>query len=168
MSDDLPTSQRNPFPPGDSDRQEIWEMLVSRDIDAFVEANWDMVADDFVDEEFQGLDAGRGPNPDHWKLAFATLDAYRDAWLGQAAEFGAATWAGDARAQIFENTVLRDIEINGDRALARKKFDGVLTRADGGIDRMLWQTLYFCKRVGGHWKIGGFVGYLPNPMGGGQ
>ena len=34
-------------------------------------------------------------------------------------------------------------------------------RADGGQDRLDWQTLYFCARSNGRWKISGFVGYLP-------
>jgi hypothetical protein len=166
MADEVPASQRNPFPEGDPDRRAIWEMLVARDIDAFVAADWGAVAGDFVGAEFQGIDARRAPNPDHWRLAFPTLAAYRDAWLAQARDFGATEFAGDARAAIFEATVLRDIEIAGDRAVARKKFDGALARADGGSDRLLWQTLYFCRREAGRWKISGFVGYLPNPMGG--
>jgi hypothetical protein len=28
-----------------------------------------------------------------------------------------------------------------------------------------WQTLYFCRRAGGRWKLTGFAGYLPFPMG---
>ena len=29
---------KNPFPEGDADRHYLWEMLVRRDIDAFIEA----------------------------------------------------------------------------------------------------------------------------------
>jgi hypothetical protein len=35
----------NPFT-GDKDREQIWEMLVRRDIEAFVSQDWSMVADD--------------------------------------------------------------------------------------------------------------------------
>jgi hypothetical protein len=28
-----------------------------------------------------------------------------------------------------------------------------------------WQTLYFCRKVEGLWKLTGFVGYMPFPMG---
>lgn len=50
--------------------------------------------------------------------------------------------------------------------MARKKFDGTIRKADGGVETLNWQTLYFCRREDGVWRISGFVGYLPHPMGG--
>jgi hypothetical protein len=41
----------NPFPEK-TDRWAIWDMLVDRDIRAFVAVDWDMVADDFIEENF--------------------------------------------------------------------------------------------------------------------
>lgn len=155
----------NPFPVADADRHAIWTMLVERDIAAFLAADWSMVEDDFVAEGFMGIDGAGTDNPDHWRLAFPTLEAYGDEWLRQAKDFATLSFAEDPRTAIFSTTVLRDIEIEGDRALVRKKFDGGITRADGSRDVMNWQTLYFCRNVGGHWKITGFCGYLPNPMG---
>ena len=38
----------NPFPAADTARHSIWEMLVTRDIDAFLAADWSMVAGDFI------------------------------------------------------------------------------------------------------------------------
>lgn len=155
----------NPFAPEDADRHGIWEMLVNRDITAFLAADWPMVADDFVPAEFIGIDGGGETNPDKWTLAFPTLEAYRDTWLGQAQEFATQEFAEDPRAAIFTTTTLEEIEINGDRALVHKKFDGGLKKADGSFDRMNWQTLYYCKRVDGRFRISGFTGYLPFPMG---
>ena len=37
---------KNPFPAGDADRHALWEMLVRRDIDAFIGQDWSMVEDD--------------------------------------------------------------------------------------------------------------------------
>lgn len=165
MQEALPKKQQNPFSKIDPDREQIWNMLVSRDIDAFVAADWSMVADDFIAEAFVGIDGKRHPNPDKWVLAFPTLDIYRDEWLRQAREFQAIEFVGDARAAIFQATHLEEIEINDDRAIAHKKFDGEILKADGTSDRLLWQTLYFCKRQNGVWKLTGFTGYLPNPMG---
>ncbi|HTN61016.1 MAG TPA: hypothetical protein VL147_05615, partial [Devosia sp.] len=71
----------------------------------------------------------------------------------------------DQRTGIFRCTTLRDIDINGDIAVAHKKFDGDIALADGGKEVMNWQTLYFCRKVGGVWKLTGFVGYIPFPMG---
>ena len=62
----------------------------------------------------------------------------------------------------FAATRLEEIEMDGDAALVRKKFDGHLAKSDGSFDRMNWQTLYICRREGGRWKIAGFVGYLPH------
>lgn len=154
----------NPFP-ADADRRAIWEMLVTRDIAAFLAADWGMVADDFFADGFFGIDGCGTDNPDHWRLAFPSLEAYRDEWLSQARSFQTQEFAEDPRAAIFNTTVLRDIEIEGDRALARKKFDGGINRADGGRDVMNWQTLYYCRLHSGRWKLSGFCGYLPNPMG---
>jgi hypothetical protein len=44
----------NPFA-GDRDREQIWEMLVRRDIEAFVTENWSLVADDFDEPRFLGI-----------------------------------------------------------------------------------------------------------------
>lgn len=165
MADPMRDPFRNPFPSSDAARHAIWTMLVERDIDAFLAADWDMVAGDFVSEGFLGIDAKRSPNPDAWRLGFPTLAAYRDEWLRQARDFQTQRFAEDPRAAIFTTTMLEDIEVDGDMALARKKFDGGLKKADGGYDVMKWQTLYHCRRHEGRWKICGFTGYLPNPMG---
>lgn len=156
---------RNPFPATDTARHAIWEMLVTRDIDAFLAADWSLVAADFVEEGFIGIDGRKQISPDQWRLAFPTLSAYRDEWLRQARDFAGQSFAEDPRTAIFTTTVLEDIEISGDMALVRKKFDGGLSKADGTRDVMQWQTLYYCRLHEGHWKISGFTGYLPNPMG---
>ncbi|ODT69946.1 MAG: hypothetical protein ABS75_15065 [Pelagibacterium sp. SCN 63-23] len=154
----------NPFP-NDPDRSAIWTMLVPRDIKAYVHADWSMVADDFVTADFMGINGNRTDNPDGWTISFPTLDQYRDEWLRQAHEGQTVDYAEDQEAGIHRATSLTEIEISGDRAVAHKKFDGEIARADGGVDRLNWQTLYFCRRVEGQWKLTGFVGYLPYPMG---
>ena len=161
-------SDRDPFlnPFTDPDRRAIWDMLVPRDIDAFVSADWDAVAGDFVAANFTGISGNFQPDPQGYTLAFPTLDAYRAEWLRQAQDFAAArdagAFAGDPRDGIFAATRLEEIEMDGDAALVRKKFDGHLAKSDGSFDRMNWQTLYVCRREGGRWKIAGFVGYLPH------
>lgn len=156
---------RNPFPVSDSARHAIWEMLVTRDIDAYLAADWSMVADDFIEEGFLGVSGNKDANPDRWTLAFPTLTAYRDEWLRQAREGLDTAYGEDPRAAIFRTTQLEDIDIVGETALVRKKFNGGIRKADGSFDAMNWQTLYYCRRLHGHWKIAGFTGYLPNPMG---
>lgn len=149
----------NPFP-DDPDRHAIWEMLVRRDIEAFAAADWPMVAGDFDEERFLGIHAHNSLDPDGWNAAFPTLAAYKAEWLKQAAQAAATRYAEPLVEAIFRATTLDEIDITGDIALARKKFDGLIRRADGGADRLNWQTLYFCRRLADHWKITGFLGYL--------
>ncbi len=151
--------RQNPFP-DDPDRAAIWDMLVPRDIAAFVAADWSMVADDFVSGGFYGMNANKSPDASDWTIGFPTLEAYRDEWLRQAAQSRATRYAEDLSDGIHRATSLTRIEITGDMALAHKRFDGTIRLADGGSDRLNWQTLYVCRREAGRWKIAGFVGYM--------
>lgn len=154
----------NPFPATDPDRHAIWEMLVERDIAAFAAADWNLVANDFLAEEFQAMDARRSANPDSWRLAYPSLESYREEWLRQSMDLRSTHAEDDLAAALHALTTLRDIEISGDRAVARKKFDGAFQMRDG--ERTFrCQTLYHCRKAGGAWKISSFTGYLPNPMG---
>ena len=154
----------NPFP-HDPDRSAIWTMLVARDIDAFLARDWAIVEDDFIAEGFFGLHARFRPRPDDWIMAFPTLSQYRDEWLRQANETASIAYAEPLRPALFRATDLSVIDIVGARAVARKKFNGVIARADGGSDKLDWQTLYFCARRDDAWKITSFVGYLPRLLG---
>ncbi len=154
----------NPFPVADQDRHEIWEMLVRRDIQAFVTQDWSLVEDDFVAEGFFGLHAHNLGNPDGWRLAFPTLDVYRDEWLRQAATSAATEYDEPLGDALFRITHMRDIEIDGTRAVVHKKFDGRIRKRNGELEHLQWQTLYFCTKQDAHWKISSFVGYLPHPM----
>ena len=154
----------NPFP-DDADRSAIWTMLVERDIKAYVAADWSMVEADFVADDFMGIHGNKSDNPDGWTISFPTLAQYRDEWLRQAQEDQKVDYAEDVEAGIHRATSLTEIEITGERAIAHKKFNGEIKLKDGGVDRLNWQTLYFCRKVGGQWKLTGFVGYLPYPMG---
>jgi hypothetical protein len=155
----------NPFA-DDPDRSAIWTMLVPRDITAFVNADWGMVENDFIATDFMGINGNRKDNPDGWTISFPTLAQYRDEWIRQAREGQSVVYAEDQEAGIHRATSLTEIEISGERAVAHKKFNGEIKLADGGVDRLNWQTLYFCRKVEGQWKLTGFVGYLPYPMGG--
>lgn len=155
----------NPFDANtDSDRASIWRMLVERDCHAFTNSDWSRVADDFDEQNFDGIDAGGSSNPDRWTLRYPTLASYRDAWLTMAGSFRSmrlppATGHLDL---IYQVTRLNVIEIQGDRALAHKKFCGRQPLIDGGTYEVRAQSLYRLRRE--HettWRICGFVGYLP-------
>ncbi len=154
----------NPFPPEDADRHAIWEAAVRRDIDAFLAQDWAMCAEDFHAEHFMGIDARGETDPDRWALSYPTLEAYRDDWLRQAAEFASHRYRDDPREALFRATQLEAIEIRGESAILHKKFNGAITREDGTITPIVWQTIYRMRRIDRRWKLTGFVGYLPNPM----
>ena len=79
--------KQNPFPETDPDRNYIWEMLIKRDIEAFIREDWSRVAEDFLAEGFIGMDGGNSINPDSWKFRFPNLESYKIDWLKQAREF---------------------------------------------------------------------------------
>lgn len=149
----------NPFT-ADADRAQIWEMLVERDIAAFIAPDWGMVAGDFVEQGFLGIHAHKSPNPDDWTAAFPTLSEYRDEWLRQAHDSAKVEFAEPLAEAIHRATSLKQIDITGDTAVAHKKFDGTVKLADGSVDTLNWQTLYYCRKVEGRWKIAGFTGYM--------
>ncbi len=154
----------NPFPKN-SDRAEIWTMLVARDIQAFVNADWGMVDKDFIPEGFIGIDGKKINDPDQWTITFPNLELYKEEWLRQAEIFKNTDWSGNCIEDLHSLTDLTQIDVTGDVALAHKKFDGYLTKSDGQKDYLKWQTLYQCRKHRGRWKISGFVGYLPYPLG---
>lgn len=159
------TYDKNPFPEGDADRHFLWEMLVRRDIDAFLGQDWSMVEEDFAADRFFGMHAHFLNDADAWRLQFPKLEVYRDEWLRQAAATAATEYAEPLREALFRVTNMRDMDIDGDRAVLHKKFNGSVAKPGGEVERLNWQTLYFCSKLGGRWKIAGFVGYMPHPLG---
>lgn len=136
-------------------------MLVTRDIRAYCEADWSQVEDDFIEDEFYAVNAGKQTNPGSWSFAFSTLSHYRDEWIKQAKIGTNTEYAEPLEAAVHAATTLEQIEIANGRAIARKQFNGTIKRADGQIDELLWQTLYYLKKTDSGWKICGFTGYLP-------
>ena len=165
----IATYDTNPFAkpngsPRDEDRFALWEMLVRRDIHAFVAQDWSQCENDFLADEFQGIHAHRSTNPDTWTVAFPNLDTYREEWLRQAKATANIQFAEDLTQGIFRATTMRDIEINDNRAVCHKKFDGTIAKVDGTFDILAWQTLYYARKVKLHWRLTGFLGYLPHPF----
>jgi len=152
----------NPFEKG-SDRYELWEMLLERDIKAFVQQNWDLVADDFLENGFMGINARGKSNPDSWEMTYPNLESYKNDWLHQAKKFAETVYIESLEEALYQATNLRDIEVKGNKALLHKKFDGQIEHTNGTVDSLNWKTLYRCEKVGSRWKISGFTGYIPFP-----
>jgi hypothetical protein len=115
-----------------------------------------------LEPAFFSLDAGGSAEPEHWKISFPSLDDYAARWI----EYSRETTAEienpeEAERALLKASNLTEIEIEGDTALARKKFDGSIPLQRGRRSYLRWQTLYWLKRVDGQWRIVGFLGYLP-------
>jgi AraC-like DNA-binding protein len=123
--------------------------------------DWDAIKGHFMEEGFYGIDGRTQASIDAWCLTFPTLDAYRCQWLQEAAYVKRSIFNTDVRQAHYDATTLRDIEIEGDSALAHMKFDVWLTQTDGQRVNLQYQTLYVCRKKAGRWKIASFVGYLP-------
>lgn len=149
----------NPFPPGDADRFAIWEMLVRRDSDFFLGGDWSLVADDYVEAGFLGIDAALSLDPAGWRPAYPTVERYRDAAI-------AARWNADDLAEPLWPAWLRcqslaRIDIDGDAALAHKHIDGSIRRRTSSSLILRWRSVFHLRSIEGRWKIAGFTGYLP-------
>ncbi|MBN1488653.1 MAG: hypothetical protein JXA69_01945 [Phycisphaerae bacterium] len=152
----------NPFDAAsEPDRHAIWEMLVTRDNRAFASADWSLVANDFAADRFEGISANGSADPADWSLEYPTLDGYRDRWLHMAEEYRCKPVVGDRLTLLFELTTLDRIEIHTDRAVAWKQFKIDAPLQNGKRWQVSAQTLYRLHRIGGQWRIAGFVGYLP-------
>lgn len=140
-----------------SDAAQILSILIERDIDAFVAIDWDSVAPDFDTVAFTGYSGQSGA----MRLRYPTLESYRQAWLEQAEAFRGSDPELLAR-QLYGAQRLERIEIQGDRALATKIFDGDVD-GPSGTSRLAWTTYYFLRFASDRqtWLITGFAGYLP-------
>ena len=153
--------KNNPFSSEDKDKYSLWEMLVHRDIEAFVNQDWNLVKNDFHADGFIGVNAQKNENPDNWRLSYPNLDAYKEDWLRQAEGFKNEKWAEDISEALYRVTLLNDIEIKDDTAILHKKFIGFIKKENGETLETNWETLYRCRKIEGHWKIVGFTGYMP-------
>jgi hypothetical protein len=124
--------------------------------------DWSRIEPDFDADAFEGIRCFHSTNPDDWRIVFPTLDAYRDSWLAASKEFRAKQFANlSHREALLARTHLELIDIEGDRALAHKKFCGDVLMANRLLLTDRRQTVFRLHRRGGVWKIVGFFGQLP-------
>jgi enamine deaminase RidA (YjgF/YER057c/UK114 family) len=152
----------NPYGADDPDRRALWEMLVTRDIEAFVACDFDRVAGDFDPVRFSSIDARGSSDPDLWSLALTEINDYKVEWLRQAELFRRDF--DDPAGVLHAATTIDQIEINGAQALAHKRFDYLARTRTGALVPLRWRTVYQCRRSEvdpERWRITGFVGFLP-------
>ncbi len=148
-------------PHTDPDRREIWDILMREDFEGYCAADFTTCRQRF-DPDFCAYDGANSRNPDDWKLRFPTLAPYEKLWIDSARE-DRKKWPRDKTwMEFYDRSVrLSGIEIQGDRAVAHKKFFGTTTLTDGKPFKIAWQTLYLLRKRPAGWKITGFLGYLP-------
>lgn len=153
----------NPFDAqADADRHHIWHRLMRADGEAFVIGNWSLIEDDFDSTSFEGVRCFHSTNPDNWKIVFPDLASYRDSWLAASEMFRAKKFAKHTHLDaLMARAHLDVIDIQGDRALAHKKFYGGVLMVDGSYLTDRRQTLFRLRKQDGAWKIVGFFGQLP-------
>jgi len=152
-------SEINPFAPEDADRFAIWEMLVRRDSDFFLSSDFSLVAADYVETGFLGIDAALSLDPANWRPAYSDVATYRDAAI--AARWNPTDFSEPLRPAWFRCQSIDRIDINGDAALAHKRIQGQILRTAGDPMRLAWRSVFHLRREREAWKIAGFTGYLP-------
>ncbi len=130
-------------------------MLIRRNVEACARVDWDLVAGDFIAENFMGLDAGDRSDPDTWTLTFNALTAYRDSWLNSARTLTDNT--GNLREALLDATVLQQVAVTGDSAVAYKVVDGWVASGDGSQHHLSGRSLHLCRKVHSRWRIQGLV-----------
>ena len=151
--------EQNPVAVVDVDRHAIWDILVRRDSAFFLSSDWSLVAHDYVEAGFLGIDAGGHSEPSFWKIGFPTLADYRKTAID--GRLNQADFSEDLPAAWLRCQTLTEIEIAGDVALAHKRLHGSIKRVDGTSLDLGWRSIFFLRCIKAEWKITGFVGYLP-------
>lgn len=135
----------------------IEDVLLRRDTHAFARCDWDLVAADFDADRFVGYSGADGPG---WRVAFPTLETYRDLWLTEARKLSALAPPEEIERQILACCRIAEVDVQGSYGVVRKIFHGSL-RFDDQVIPQTWQSYYFVRREGSVWLITGFVGYIP-------
>lgn len=154
--------QQDLHPVTDVDRQELWDMLVHRDSDAFALADWKMVEADFVADGFVLIDTHGTVDASAWTIGFPDLDTYARAWLRKATEFQRTLGPDGVRALMREHNRLTRIDIVGNVAIVEKTIGGLLW-ANSAADIAARSTTTVCcvRRVDGRWRVTSILSRLP-------
>lgn len=151
----------NQFDEKNSDHVAIWEMLVLRDVKAFVANDWSQVEHDFVAKKFYGINARFSQDPLIWTLEFPNLLDYQNVWSKQSLDSKKKFYSESLENGLLRSSSIEKITIKDGKAAVWKKLDGSLSLANGLKETLQWITVYFCELIHSNWKITGFIGYLP-------
>ena len=146
----------------DADRHALWQALIARDSDSFVAADWSLCDGDFAHERFEGISAHGSLDPVDWTLRYPTVESYRDDWLEMAKRYLKVPLAAVShRELLYKMQAFAKVDVQGDRAIVWKQFRADEPLTNGDRYSISAQSVYRLHRIDGHWRIVGFVGYLP-------
>jgi hypothetical protein len=154
---------KNPYDAAsDADRHALWQALIARDSDSFVAADWSLCDGDFAHERFEGISAHGSLDPVDWTLRYPTVESYRDDWLDMAKRYLKVPLAAVShRELLYKMQAFAKVDVQGDRAIVWKQFRADEPLTNGDRHTICAQSVYRLHRIDGHWRIVGFVGYLP-------
>ena len=144
-----------------SDEKLIWQVLIYNDFVAFCSENWKLIADDFIEDGFFGIDGKKSTNKMEWCLTYDSLSAYKKDWIAQSKDFNKKTFLENPLDVLFTTTKLVKIEIVGNSALVHKEFNGVFRLENEAPISLDWISLFVMRKFDKKWKIASFTGYLP-------
>ena len=144
-----------------TEEKSIWQVLMYNDFVAFCTQDWSIIADDFIKENFFGIDGKLSSNKMNWSLTYNSLEAYQKDWIQQSIDFNKKTFLENPLDVLFKTTKLSKIEIIDNSALVHKEFNGTFLLKDEKPIELNWISLFVLRKVNENWKIASFTGYLP-------
>jgi hypothetical protein len=145
-----------------ADQHALWQILIARDVKAFVAANWSICENDFAHDRFEGIHAHASLDPTSWTLQYPTVDAYRNDWLEMAHTYRNVPLADIGHTDLlFKMQRFAKVEIASDRAIVCKQFRANERLTNGERYNVYAQSIYRLHRIDARWRIVGFIGYLP-------
>jgi len=149
------------------DQQRIRFIIVDEDIRAFCGGGAQIMRP-YFHSSFVDYDARGHCDFTKWRVRFTSPEAYLQAfekWSKGAAEWRLKGYASPAEF-VRKATILdaEDVKVNGDCALAPKRFCGkALNEATG--QEVAWHktVIYLMRKIDGDWKVTGMISNLPWP-----
>lgn len=147
------------------DQQRIRFIVVDEDIRAFCGGGAEIMRP-YFDPGFVDYDAKNQYDPMHWRIRFASADAYLAAFDGWSRSMAGRKLRGYNSPDEFvrQATILsaEDVQILADQALAPKRFDGEAIDEQTGKTISWHKTVvYLMRKLGGDWKVTGMISNLP-------
>ncbi len=149
----------NPFKPN-SEKHEVWNILIKNDFEGFLDQNWEFVASDYLEPGFFGINMNKTSNTELWQLSFPSLASYKNQWINDSIEFKKNNFDCDPREVFYATTHLENFEFFDNVMMVHKVFDGELPIKNGPSIPLNWRSLFVLRKEHSRWQIASFTGYI--------